>query len=176
MMAIPILLGRTLFQAASHLLVSHGFKYDGNIAMLWCLPGPMLLTKESNYVLGLFCRFLFFHHWKLHDAGHCNLCQVCCRTCPNKRCRGSSEPNMALLYECLKDLCCCVIFGRQSSFSFATFYFETFKLVFILFLFYLFRFLSSRLWLVFYWTLWWIFPYNYLWMKAQLSPPFDTGY
>ncbi|PON42983.1 putative E3 ubiquitin ligase SUD [Parasponia andersonii] len=28
MMAIPILLGRTLFQAASHLLVSHGFKYD----------------------------------------------------------------------------------------------------------------------------------------------------
>lgn len=34
MMAIPVLLGRTLFQAASHLLLSHGFKYDGNIAIL----------------------------------------------------------------------------------------------------------------------------------------------
>ncbi|XP_062101931.1 probable E3 ubiquitin ligase SUD1 isoform X2 [Humulus lupulus] len=28
MMAIPVLLGRTFFQAASHLLLSHGFKYD----------------------------------------------------------------------------------------------------------------------------------------------------
>lgn len=37
-MAIPILLGRKLFQAASHLLISHGFKYDGNIAILWRLP------------------------------------------------------------------------------------------------------------------------------------------
>lgn len=34
MMAVPLLLGRTLLQAVSDHLASHGIKHDGNIVML----------------------------------------------------------------------------------------------------------------------------------------------
>lgn len=45
MMAVPLLLGRTLFQAVSDHLASHGIKHDGNIVML-LYPSCMMYSES----------------------------------------------------------------------------------------------------------------------------------